>query len=985
MIEELISIVENEDKKNPLTDEQISKVLKISREKVNELRQQYNIPSYLERREKVLLSSIESLLSKDKGLSNRKLCIELNKMGFKISTFGLNRYKNFIEEIRNKYESSENRIITRRNRTKYSIKYSTKSNDPFYNIIGNKGSLNHVIKLAKAAVMYPKNGLHTLIVGNTGVGKSQLVEQMNLFAKSVRKKEVPFVTFNCADYGDNPQLLVSQLFGYKKGSFTGADSDKRGLIEKADGGMLFLDEIHRLPPKGQEILFRIIDKGEFNRLGETDVVRKVNVMIIGATTENIESNLLNTFRRRIPVLIEIPNLEERPVIERMQLINKFLKLEAQRINKLLIVSGEIVKSLLFYKCPGNIGQLKSDIQVICARSFLNSISRNDSNVNVSIEDLPSHIKKQLNYINEKSFDFNMANIEDIHIDSNEDRVEDDGYSIIKYNIYDFVEKRIEKLKQNGVPMSEIKNIVSEELEDKIKNYANDIVHKYSGMSKQLLEDIVGKETIDIVNDIKRLLVSEIGTFNFSIYNVLCLHINSAIERLRNGKTIVNPKLSSISKKYIKEFKIALKIINIMSMKLKMDFPEDEAGFIALYLNKFFNKKTPIGESKVGVIVVTHGEVSKSMLRVAQSIIGVDHGVAISMALDEKPKEAYLKVKDAAKKVNMGKGIIILVDMGSLITFGSLITKELGIPTKIVSRVDTLMVLEALRKSVQSTSTLDSVFKSLLDLERILPRSFRNNDIENSNIKEKVIITTCITGMGTAVKIKEMISNRLKEIGGKDIEIINVGLIEDGENMFERIRNITLNKKVVAIVGTINPEISDIPFISLDELLNNEKMDLIIKKIKDKKQVSNLNIDLKDMFDISIIRVFHYMSSKEEIINIMARTMEKHGFVNHDFYGNILDREDLGSSYIGNGVAIPHGSYDKNIIKPAIGVGIFKNPIKWNSINTVKVVFMLALTTAHKKIFLKLYKTIKNTSLIDNIKDMDNNELILEEINKHIVK
>jgi DNA-directed RNA polymerase specialized sigma subunit len=74
MIEELISIVENEDKKNPLTDEQISKVLKISREKVNELRQQYNIPSYLERREKVLLSSIESLLSKDKGLSNRKLC-----------------------------------------------------------------------------------------------------------------------------------------------------------------------------------------------------------------------------------------------------------------------------------------------------------------------------------------------------------------------------------------------------------------------------------------------------------------------------------------------------------------------------------------------------------------------------------------------------------------------------------------------------------------------------------------------------------------------------------------------------------------------------------------------------------------------------------------------------------------------------------------------------------------------------------------------
>lgn len=69
------------------------------------------------------------------------------------------------------------------------------------------------------------------------------------------KDDAPFKSFNCADYYNNPQLLMSQLFGYAKGAFTGADQDHEGLVEKADGGVLLLDEVHRLPPEGQEMLF----------------------------------------------------------------------------------------------------------------------------------------------------------------------------------------------------------------------------------------------------------------------------------------------------------------------------------------------------------------------------------------------------------------------------------------------------------------------------------------------------------------------------------------------------------------------------------------------------------------------------------------------------------------------------------------------------------------------------------------------------------
>ena len=73
--------------------------------------------------------------------------------------------------------------------------------------------------------------------------------------KKVIDESAPFVTFNCADYANNPELLSANLFGYKKGAFTGAEKDTIGLIEAADGGYLFLDEVHRLSPEGQEKLF----------------------------------------------------------------------------------------------------------------------------------------------------------------------------------------------------------------------------------------------------------------------------------------------------------------------------------------------------------------------------------------------------------------------------------------------------------------------------------------------------------------------------------------------------------------------------------------------------------------------------------------------------------------------------------------------------------------------------------------------------------
>lgn len=239
------------------------------------------------------------------------------------------------------------------------------------NIIGAQDSLKNQIKQAKAAILYPPNGLHMLISGPTGVGKTTMAEIMYRFAVETKRlpQNAPFISFNCADYADNPQLLVSQLFGYTKGAFTGADKERKGLVGQANGGILFLDEVHRLPPQGQEMLFQLIDKGVYRRLGESESTKKVKVMLILATTENPKSAMLQTFLRRIPVFIKLPSLDERTPKERINFIYNFFREESKRVRLKINVSKEALKALMVYKCQGNIGQLKVDIQLSCAKAF----------------------------------------------------------------------------------------------------------------------------------------------------------------------------------------------------------------------------------------------------------------------------------------------------------------------------------------------------------------------------------------------------------------------------------------------------------------------------------------------------------------------------------------------------------------------------------------------------------------------------------------
>ena len=448
MKQKIIETIQNENKKNPLTDEELGHLLGILRETVTNLRKEAGIPDSRERRKISIFADMKAILEQEPSISERKLTKELTARGYAIGKYAVGGLK---AELLSQWQPIKE-------------KQKVKEDDLFRSIIGYNGSMKSQLQRAQAAILYPPKGLHCLLYGPSGVGKSYLAELMYEYALTTDNfsEDAPFFAFNCADYADNPQLLLAQLFGYSKGAFTGAGENKKGIVEQCNGGILFLDEVHRLPPEGQEILFYLMDKGKFRRLGEVEIQRESHLMIIAATTENPQSSLLLTFRRRIPMVLEIPTLNERPLSEKLTFIRRFFRTESRRLKRQILVSPEVIRSFADSDYPGNVGQLKSDIQVCCAKAFLEGKVKGQKEMVIGSEMLPDGIRKTLSNENRKKL-FERVPVSEIFSPDQEDSLGDEEQRGRGWDIYRLLEEKYDQLKEQGINEQEIQENLPEKL------------------------------------------------------------------------------------------------------------------------------------------------------------------------------------------------------------------------------------------------------------------------------------------------------------------------------------------------------------------------------------------------------------------------------------------------------------------------------------------------------------------------------------------
>jgi transcriptional regulatory protein LevR/transcriptional regulator with AAA-type ATPase domain len=683
---------------------------------------------------------------------------------------------------------------------------------PFKYLIGANGSLKNQVEQAKAAILYPPNGLHTLIVGQTGVGKTLFVNMMYSYGKYEKKlkEDAPFKIFNCADYYNNSQLLVSHIFGHVKGSFTGADVDKQGLVEKADGGILFLDEIHRLPPEGQEMIFYFMDTGTFNRLGETDRKRKANVLIIGATTEEPLS-LMKTFIRRIPIVITLPPLNERPLQESVDLIKFLLSNEAHRVNKSIKITADAAKALIGSISFGNVGQLKSNIQLVCAKSFLNGIHNKDY-IEINFKSLPDHIKNDLLSLGVKRTQMEeLAKYLDEPIvitpQGHKVLVEDDPYEP-PFNLYKIIEDKAALLREEGMSEGLIKKFITVDINLHIKSFYNKFNNHMSSREKML--KIVDKNLLELAEEIQELARKRLKKeYKDQFLYALSLHLSALFKRLKSNQSLQYTNIESVIKEYPNEFEVALEIKTKVEERYNIEIPKEELAYFTLLLSSIQEEKQG---GQVAIIVVTHGNsTATSMVDVTQKLFGYNNLIAVDMPLEVSPKDILDKILEKIQDIDKENGILLLVDMGSLTSFGTMIMEKVNTKVKTLDMVSTSLVLEASRKANIFGMDLESIYNSLKKFKGYGGVIDKTHPYHSD---KGVIITICTTGEGAAVKLKELVEDSIRNITDEYIDVIPIGI----QDVKERVKEIREQHKILASIGITNPHI-DAPFIPLDALID----------------------------------------------------------------------------------------------------------------------------------------------------------------------
>ncbi len=228
-----------------------------------------------------------------------------------------------------------------------------------FSMIGRSTALMNIVQQIKEVSGTPAK---VLIVGESGTGKELVARAIHL--ESPRRGK-PYMKLNCAAIPS--ELLESELFGHRKGSFTGAIADRRGKFVEADGGSLFLDEIGNMNIQLQAKLLRVLEDNEVEPIGE-NVPRRVDIRIISATNQNLEQLISNgTFREDLyyrlnVVKISIPPLRERPE-DIIPLAYHFLKEFSNDYNKqVLAIQKQVEKLLLNYEWPGNVRQLRNAVE-----------------------------------------------------------------------------------------------------------------------------------------------------------------------------------------------------------------------------------------------------------------------------------------------------------------------------------------------------------------------------------------------------------------------------------------------------------------------------------------------------------------------------------------------------------------------------------------------------------------------------------------------
>lgn len=687
----------------------------------------------------------------------------------------------------------------------------------FKKLIGWDRSLSQLVEQCKATISYPPNGLPMMLHGATGTGKSLIAKLSYEYAKNHNflQKEKRFVSINCSEYANNPELLTANLFGYVKGAFTGADRDVEGLISLADGGVLFLDEVHNLKGECQEKLFQFMDQSIYHRVGDNKTWYTSQVRLIVATTEEPDKVLLRTLLRRIPMIIEIPSLENRGLQEKIEILHHIFNLEQTRLNIKIKMSSQVYNLLISSKYDGNIGGLKSVIQSCCINSLFQINSLNE--MEITLRNLPENFLKKVR-------------IEKIVANHTEEFIYVDN--LVKIT---GTNDRIIKLCEGII------NLYTEKDDQQFYDRASKKIFEY--LDESLIDGNIQNKTdfynegichiLQLVNMHYHLELSNNNILAMSRLFIDFMHNAHVIaEWSREREDNISIILEKLKNDNLRLDSISVEIINYFENYLDMKLSNLELIMLLIFLQMYY--VTNIIERRSAVILAHGFSTASSIASAANQFLGKYVYDSIDVPLNIDSTTVIKQLNSYISKLNNIEELILLVDMGSLesiYTGLNLRNAKIGI----INQVTTSSALE-IGSSLLRNETLEVIF------DRVASQGAIKYRIENNLRKTPLILCSCMSGMGVAERLREVIMSSLpansiikvKSYNYYDLlkNSINDMLFEDG--------------KVICVVGTMNPNIKGLNFIAIEDLVINTDSQNFDEYFKDYLSTEDLDFFKKNV-------------------------------------------------------------------------------------------------------------------------------------------
>jgi sigma-54 dependent transcriptional regulator of gfr operon len=670
--------------------------------------------------------------------------------------------------------------------------------DHFALLIGHDGSLKKAIEQLKTALFYPDGGLPLLITGDSGTGKSYMAQLLHEYAiaQQAIAPDAPFINFNCAQYASNPELLTANLFGYVKGAFTGAVSDKAGAFEAAHGGILFLDEVHRLHPEGQEKLFTWLDRGEIFRLGETAQGQKVATRLIFATTEEVHSTFLTTFIRRIPIQITLPDLESRSQQEKQALMMQFFWREAQKVGGRLRLSPRLLSVLERNIWRGNVGEMKNAVKYSVASAWARQM--NQPMIEVTLHDLPETLMAQLPAISE-------VQAEPVILDRSTSLPwllrQQDGARLLIQDAQLGVLALFEQWRSGLLAWEEMEKRMGNEIESLFDQLIFDRRNQQDSAMLLLTSSQVREAFYRLE---KRFSLQFNGNCIYALSHYL-LHRASETPARLNAE-LIRQLAHQLEQRYPLLCRFCQEVLTAVTLNLDLHPQRIDALLLILWLQK----TGVLSQTQVTrAVILAHGyATASSIANVANRLLKNNLFESFDMPLDVTPEAIASEVMHYIERNALASGLVILVDMGSLNAIHQHFNRRIATPVAIINNVSTRMALYVGERILRGDRAEAIVSEAAADLP------VEHQLIYPQQNKPRAIITACATGLGAANNLSALLKASIPETLA--IEMVAC----DYDSLIDRQKREPLlaRYEVLAVVGTLDPHLP-VPWISLESLIS----------------------------------------------------------------------------------------------------------------------------------------------------------------------